>query len=139
METAMGIESTRSPRGSRSRVLIVEDDHLMRAFYKSLFQRHEDEFASRLESGGAAALLYLKDNPVDAVITDWDMPGLNGIDLIKAIRHDSTTKSLRIIMVSGRPSVEDHLQALQSGADDYLTKPIEVQILLARLRGLLRR
>jgi len=131
--------SSRDKKDRRHSILVVEDDDLMRRFYKSLFDRLEGEFISHSEKTGKSALAYLRGNPIDAMIVDWDMPEMSGITLIRILRGNPTTKAMSIIMVSGRSSVEDHLQALNSGADDYLTKPIEVDILLARLRGLLRR
>jgi DNA-binding response OmpR family regulator len=135
----VGNTSARIAKGRKHNILIVEDDGLMRTFYKSLFQRLVDEFTYRLEDTGRDALLYLKENPVDVVITDWDMPGLNGIKLIKAIRSDPATKAVRVIMISGRTSAEDQILALKTGADEYLSKPIDVEVLLARLKSLLRR
>jgi len=123
----------------RARVLIVEDDELMYTFYRSLFHRYKEEFDCQFEKTGTDAARFLRENQVDAVIMDWDMPGINGIQLIKAIRSYPPTKNLRIVMISGRSSVEEQIQALKSGADEYLSKPFDVDVLLTRLRALLRR
>jgi DNA-binding response OmpR family regulator len=124
---------------TRRRILIVEDDDLMRVFYERLFKRHEDEFIWHLKPNVAKALEHLRECEVDAVILDWDMAGVNGLQLLKAIRSNPGTKSLRVILVSGRVQTEDQVLALERGADDYLAKPFHVEILLARLRSLLRR
>lgn len=121
------------------RLLIVEDDDLMHTFYKTLFRRHKDEFACVFEKSAAAALTHLRNGNIEAVILDWDLPCINGIDLLKGMRSHPATKGVRVMVVSGRTRTEDQVRALASGADDYLTKPFEIDIFLARLRGLLRR
>lgn len=123
----------------RHRILVVEDDDLMHALYKSIFRRHKEEFDCEFVKGGGAALECLRRGKTDVVILDWDLSGISGIDLLKAIRANPATKSLRVILVSGRVRTEDQVLALERGADDYLAKPFNVEVLLARLRSLLRR
>jgi DNA-binding response OmpR family regulator len=123
----------------RRRILVVEDDDLMQTLYKSLFRRHKEEFDCEFATSGGAALEHLKRGKTEAVILDWDLPGISGIDLLKAIRSNPGTKSLRVILVSGRARTQDQVLALERGADDYLAKPFHTEILLARLRSLLRR
>lgn len=126
--------------GARARrLLIVEDDDLMHVFYKALFRRHKDEFACLFEKSAAASLAHLRQGNIEAVVLDWDLPGINGIDLLKGMRAHPGTKGIRVMVVSGRMRTEEQVLALAAGADDYLTKPFEVEIFLARLRGLLRR
>ncbi|MEW5883727.1 MAG: response regulator [Armatimonadota bacterium] len=123
----------------RHRLIIVEDDDLMRTFYTSLFRRHKDEFACLFTRNAEEALGKLNEENFHAVLLDWDLPGLSGLDLLKAIRAHPRTKAIPVFIVSGRTRTEDQVRALSAGADDYLTKPFEVEILLARLRRLLRR
>lgn len=120
-------------------ILIVEDDALMHVFYKALFRRHKDEFTCNFKTSVASALGHLRDGCIEAAILDWDLPGISGIDLLKAIRAHPKTRDLRVMVVSGRTRGEDQVRALESGADDYLTKPFQVEVFLARLRALLRR
>lgn len=120
-------------------VLVVEDDELMQAFYKTLFRRHKDEFACRFEMSAEAALEHLRDGGIEVAVLDWDLPGITGLDLLKVIRAHPRTRSIRVMVVSGRSEVEDQVRALESGADDYLSKPFQVEVFLARLRALLRR
>lgn len=124
---------------TRSRILIVEDDELMGAFYKSLFRRLEPEFTWYLAKNGEDALAYLGGHDVDAVILDWDLPGIKGLDVLKAIRSHPIKRAARVFVITGRNRVEDRLLALKQGADNYLSKPFEIQEMLMRLRELLKR
>lgn len=127
------------PHQPRKHILVVEDDKLMRKLYERLFKKHELEFSCRLEGSAEGALNHLRRDSVDVAILDWDLPGISGLDLVKALRATPATKSLRIIMVCGKVRSEDEVHALENGADDYLTKPFVVEVLLARLRSLTRR
>lgn len=118
----------------RHRILIVEDDELMRAVYKSIFRRCQDEFELRQESDGEGALNYLAGNRPDAVLLDWDMPGMSGLDVLKAIRADCALRTVPIFIISGRSTLEDKAMALASGASDCLSKPFEPPDLLNGLR-----
>lgn len=122
---------------TRSRILIVEDDELMGAFYKSLFRRQEPEFTWHLAKNGEDALAYLNGQDVDAVILDWDLPGIKGLDVLKAIRAHPIKRAARVFVITGRNKVEDKTIAFQLGADDYLSKPFEIEDMLTRLRILL--
>lgn len=122
---------------TRSRILIVEDDVLMGAFYKSLFRRLEPEFTWHLAKNGEDALAYLNGQDVDVVILDWDLPGIKGLDVLKAIRAHPTKRVARVFVITGINKAEDKSIALRLGADDYLSKPFEIEDLLTRLRILL--
>lgn len=121
------------------RILVVEDDDLMEMFYKRLFQQYADEFSFRIERTAVAAIKRLSGGKIDLVILDWDLPRISGLDLLKALRANTATKSLRVMVVSGRVRNEDIARALEGGADDYLSKPFAVEVLLARVRSLMRR
>lgn len=137
--SSMATKSSRQFGARPHRILIVEDDDIMHVFYKTLFRRHKNEFVCHFEKSAAAALVYLRYGNIEAVALDWDLPGINGIDLLKGMRVNPETRDIRVMVVSGRTRTEDQVLALASGADDYLTKPFEVDIFLARLRNLLRR
>lgn len=119
---------------SRRRILVVDDDDLMLTFYKSLFSRYQDEFSPVFAESGEEALSQLKTQKFDAAILDWDMPHLSGLNILKAIRANLGTRALRIVIVSGRTDPHDRTHALKSGADAFLSKPFEVEELLAFLR-----
>jgi two-component system phosphate regulon response regulator PhoB len=122
----------------RSRILIIDDDDLMKILYGTLFGKHEDEFRARIAATASDALEDLKTKQVDALILDWDLPVVSGVELLTALRRTPSIKHLPVIVVSGRAGVENEIQALESGADDYLTKPFDVNVLLARLRRFFR-
>ena len=121
----------------KRRVLIVEDDALMRAFYRSLFQRLEGSYDCRIEESGSDAWSHLRARAVDAVVLDWDLPGLTGIEVIRAIRKDPRLPDVAVVMISGRASAHDRTQALNAGADVYMLKPFDVEEFLQHLRRLL--
>ncbi|MDD5304224.1 MAG: response regulator transcription factor [Elusimicrobia bacterium] len=122
------------------RTLIVEDDPGMRMFYATLFEQlREDGFTAVIAKDGERALDILRDEPVDLVLLDWNLPGISGGDLLRALRASPKTRTLGVLMVTGRRSLDDEIQALDFGADDYLVKPFVENELLGRLRSLGRR
>lgn len=131
-------ESSRSKGASRPLILIVEDDMMMRIFYERLFKQEALDLSYHLAENGEGALEYLRENRVDAIITDWDLPRMNGIVLVKALRSHPTTKALPIVVVSGRTGPGYMDIAVKAGASDYFSKPFEIKTFLDRLRTLLR-
>ncbi|WP_374357547.1 response regulator [Pseudoduganella danionis] len=85
------------------------------------------------------ALLMLEDNLPDVVLLDWNLPGQSGLSLIRRLRAQSRTRALSIMMVTARCSEPDKIMALESGADDYMTKPFSPREMVARVHALLRR
>lgn len=85
------------------------------------------------------ALVMLDERLPDLVMVEWDLPGQCGISLIRRLRAQARTRDLPIIMVAGRSSEQDKVLALESGADDYITKPISPRETIARVHALLRR
>lgn len=131
-------ESSPQEGAARPLVLIVDDDLLMRVFYERLFKQQAHDLSHQLEESAEAALDYLRDNRADAIVTDWDLPKMNGIVLVKALRAHPATKALPIVMVSGRTGPGYMDIALKNGASDYFSKPFEITAFLDRLRSLLR-
>ena len=122
------------------RTLIVEDDPGMRDFYSRLFVRLQDNgFSAIVVPDGEQALDILKQEPVDLLILDWNLPGISGEHLLRALRASPNTRSLGIMVVTGRRALSDEIQALDTGADDYLVKPFDESELISRLRSLGRR
>ncbi len=121
-----------SPMEEREQVvLIVEDDAATRRLYKFLlinggYTVHEAE-------DGVAALEYLAQQPADMVITDMNMPRMDGMELIRNIRRDYSDVYVILITAFGTPDV--HRQAMRNGANDYLSKPFDYEELERRVRA----
>ena len=117
-----------------TRVLIVEDERpLLRALAMNLTARG---YSVTEAPTGTRALTAMADKPHDAVVLDLGLPDMSGLDVIRAIRAYSTTP---IIVLSARSGSADKVEALDLGADDYVSKPFNVDVLLARLRATSRR
>lgn len=119
---------------NKSTILIVEDDAAIRNLISTTLGAHGYKFLVA-PTGETAILEAVSHNP-DAILLDLGLPDIDGIDIIKKIRSWSTVP---IIVVSARSEDTDKIEALDQGADDYLTKPFSVEELLARLRVALRR
>ncbi len=120
-----------------SRILIVEDEaHLADGLR---FNLEAEGHTVDIDGDGQAALDRLLANRAayDAVVLDVMLPGRNGFEVVKELRTAGHFVPVLMLTARGRPA--DVLQGFEAGADDYLPKPFELQILLARLRGLLRR
>ncbi len=118
-------------------LLVVEDDHAIRKmlhqFLASKNYRVEDA------KDGEQALEKLGDFNPDLIIMDWMLPGQSGPELIKKIRKNPVQKGIPILMLTARAEEADKIHGLDSGADDYMTKPVSLQELHARIRALIRR
>jgi DNA-binding response OmpR family regulator len=120
-----------------TRVLVVEDEaHLAEGLR---FNLEAEGYAAQIVSDGETALesLVAKKEPYDAVILDVMLPGVNGFTVVSELRKAKNFVPVLILTARGRP--EDVLEGFAAGADDYLPKPFELPIFLARLQGLLRR
>lgn len=119
-----------------ARVLIVDDDVDIQDL---LFAALDDEgFIVDVAGDGKSGLQLIQDNEYDIVVLDINLPGLNGFALCRELRNHLHV-SVPILMLTLRASVDERVEGLDAGADDYLTKPFEVPELLARMRALLRR
>nr|WP_275413265.1 response regulator [Planotetraspora thailandica] len=125
----MGEPSTRS-----FRVLVVDDEpQMLRALRINLAARH---YEVEVAPDGAAALRLAADWRPDLVVLDLGLPDMDGVDVIHGLRGWT---SVPIIVLSGRPESADKVDALDAGADDYVTKPFGIDELLARIRAVTRR
>ena len=119
---------------NRPTILIVEDDAPVRNLMVNTLRTHDYKYLTA-PRGEEALLLAASHNP-DVVFLDLGLPDMDGMEVIRRIRSWS---SMPIIVISARSEDEDKIEALDAGADDYLTKPFSVEELLARLRVTLRR
>jgi DNA-binding response OmpR family regulator len=115
-------------------LLIVEDHTEMRAFIREIFEANFQVIeADRGEIGLEMALTYLP----DVVITDWMMPGMSGVNLCKAIRKNPKTSHIPVVILTSKSSQESQIEGMQSGADDFISKPFHADILELRVAKLL--
>ena len=121
----------------RDCVLIVEDDHEIRDLL--ILQLRRDGYQVDAAATGEEALSKLQQNGYDLLILDWMLPGVSGLEIARTVRKNSSTQSVGILMVTARVEPGDVISGLESGADDYVTKPFDNTVLLARVRALLRR
>jgi two-component system copper resistance phosphate regulon response regulator CusR len=117
------------------RILVVEDDPRIARFVSQGLR--EQTYAVDVTGDGDDALYKLAVNEYDAVILDLMIPGRDGLEVCRELRASGS--SVPVLMLTARDALEDRIAGLDTGADDYLTKPFEVTELLARLRALLRR
>ena len=115
-------------------ILVVEDDNAVRKLITTTLETQG--YLYHIAETGGSSLLEAVSKPPDVIILDLGLPDMDGVDIIKKIREWSNTP---IVVVSARSEDRDKIDALDAGADDYLTKPFSVDELLARLRVSLRR
>jgi DNA-binding response OmpR family regulator len=117
------------------RILLVEDEKGIASFIKKGLE--EELYTIDVAREGDEGLLFAVSNPYDLIILDIMLPGINGIEVCKKIRKKGINTP--IMMLTARDLVSDKVLGLDSGADDYLTKPFLFEEFLARIRALLRR
>ena len=117
------------------RILLVEDEKNVAAFIKKGLE--EEYYAVDVAEDGAEGFLMATSNEYDLMILDIMLPGINGIELCKRLREKGLKSP--ILMLTAIDSVNSKVEGLESGADDYLTKPFAFSELLARIKALLRR
>jgi diguanylate cyclase (GGDEF)-like protein len=120
-----------------SRLLVVDDIADNRAILNRYFRRRGFDIVEA--DNGAAALALIAEQAFDAVLLDVVMPGMNGIEALKQIRANHSPTSLPVIMVTAKVESEDVVRALELGANDYITKPIDFAVASARIHSQLAR
>lgn len=121
----------------KKKILIVEDEKDILDLM-ALHLRREGHDLVSLESG-ELVLKELEKQPFSLIILDWMLPGISGLDICKKIRAHETFHNIPIVMVTARAHSSDVVLGLEMGADDYVTKPFDLPVFLARVRALLRR
>lgn len=119
---------------NKFQILVVEDDAPIRNLIATTLKTHNYKYL--LAQNGEEAIIQASTHDPDVVFLDLGLPDMDGVEIIKKIREWS---NMPIIVISARSEDEDKIEALDAGADDYLTKPFSVEELLARLRVMQRR
>jgi len=122
---------------SKNTILLVEDEIAIREMLQFSLERAGFELI--IASEVTAAKKCIIEQLPDIILLDWMLPGISGIDYAKSLRKDENTSKVPIIMITARTEEQDMILALESGADDYITKPFSTKELVARLKSVLRR
>ena len=116
----------------RKNVLIVDDEpHIVNLIKLSL---NKDKYDVTGAYSGREALLHIEKNTPDLVVLDLMMPGVNGYELCKALRENSKTRNVPVLILSAKSQMNDKLHAIDVGADDYMTKPFDPMELVKRIK-----
>lgn len=118
-------------------VLVVDDEPAQRALLS--YNLEASGFRVALAEDGEEALLKIAEDAPDVILLDWMLPHVSGIEVCRRIKTQKGGSDAAIIMVSARSDESDRVRGLETGADDYITKPYSVTELLARVRANLRR
>jgi two-component system phosphate regulon response regulator PhoB len=127
----------RNAEPMKGRILIVEDEAAIREMLGYALVREGYEFDEAADVEQARAVVARR-RP-DLILLDWMLPGMSGADYARRLRGDPETREIPVIMLTARGDESDKVRGLDSGADDYLTKPFSTRERMARIRALLRR
>lgn len=119
------------------KILLVEDEKAIREMLRYALERQEYQVLEASSPSTARAVMTAE--KPDLLIVDWMMPGESGVEFIRWMRKDEMYRDLPVIMLTARIEEDDKVKGLDEGADDYLTKPVAIKELLARVKALLRR
>lgn len=120
------------------KILVVDDFTTMRRIIKNLLR--DLGFSNTTEADdGTTALPLLKTGEYDFLITDWNMPGMQGIDLLKTVRDDPVTTDLPVLMVTAESKRDQIVEAAQAGVNGYIVKPFTAQTLKEKIEKIFER
>ena len=118
-------------------VLIVEDEAALVTMLRYNLESEGYRVSEAVD--GEEAILLVIEEPPDLILLDWMLPSLSGIEVCRRIRRNESARDVPIIMLTARGEDSDRVRGLDSGADDYITKPFSPRELMARVRAVLRR
>ena len=122
---------------SRKKLLLVEDDKALAELLIWHFER--EDYDVRRTGDGEEALMLADEEDPDLVVLDWMIEGISGLEVCRRLRRKERTANVPIIMLTARGEESDRIRGLETGADDYVTKPFSPRELLARVSAVLRR
>ncbi|CBL45063.1 Chemotaxis protein CheY [gamma proteobacterium HdN1] len=120
------------------KILIVDDFSTMRRIIKNLL-RDLGYTNTHEADDGNSALPLLRSSDFDFLVTDWNMPGMTGIELLKAVRSDDKLRSLPVLMVTAEAKREQIIEAAQAGVNGYVVKPFTAQALKEKIEKIFER
>ncbi|MGG7565227.1 phosphate regulon transcriptional regulator PhoB [Rhodovulum sp. DZ06] len=120
-----------------ARILVIEDEEALCALLE--YNLSKEGYAVSLQSDGDEALISVEEEKPDLILLDWMLPNVSGIEICRQVRARSELREIPIIMLTARGEEDDRIRGLETGADDYLTKPFSMSELTARIRAVLRR
>ena len=118
-------------------IFVVEDEKPIQTLLR--YNLEKEGFKVSSSENGEEALSLIKEKKPDLILLDWMLPDLSGIKICQHLNHDKKVKGIPIIMLTAKGEEEDKVKGLESGAEDYLTKPFSFPELLARIKAMLRR
>lgn len=121
----------------KQKILCVEDEAAIRQMIRFSLEREGYDVTEAEDATRARELIA--DGVPDLILVDWMLPDLSGPELIKRLRRDEITRDTPVIMLTAKTEEDDMIQGLDAGADDYLSKPVSLKSLSARIKALLRR
>ena len=121
----------------KARVLVVEDSATIASVVKYFLEL--EGFEVLVAKDGTSGLEAAKRDPPQVIVTDYNMPGMDGMTMVKALRAEAATRDIAVLMLTSEQGVEKEAQALEAGVDDYILKPVEPRRLAARVRSVLAR
>lgn len=121
----------------KGKILVVEDDEDIRDLLK--FNLTGRGYDVSVATSGEEGLLSVKDHQYDLIVLDWMLPGVSGVQVAKVARGMENGKSVGILMLTAKSEPQDIVEGLEAGADDYMVKPFDIDVLWARVSALMRR
>ncbi|WP_296816835.1 phosphate regulon transcriptional regulator PhoB [Brevundimonas sp.] len=122
---------------STPRILVVEDDDALATLVQ--YNLEKEGYDVAVAGDGEEGLVQIDERLPDLVILDWMLPKVSGIEVCRRLRSRPETRNIPLIMLTARGEESDRVRGLDTGADDYLTKPFSIPELAARIRAVLRR
>jgi two-component system chemotaxis response regulator CheY len=120
------------------KILVVEDSSSMRSYLTTMLEEKGDDLDIVEAASGFEALKILPHHRFDAILTDINMPDINGLELVSFLKNHAVYKTIPIMVISTEGTDEDRRRASALGAEDYLVKPFDVNDLYRKLKKLLR-
>ena len=119
----------------KNKILIVEDEQDIRDLL--IFNLQKEGFKVESADNGDSALSLIRKNNFDLVLLDLMLPGIGGFDLTRILKNDKKTSEIPILMLTAKGEESDIVKGLELGADDYMTKPFSIKVLIARINKIL--